>query len=75
MKKAVGSYDNQYKRGCGQGWLGSHCNLDRMVNSRVSTVKPNKCNFISPTACPKQSSTRMASFIPLIYGGLFPRRT
>ncbi|GFV32390.1 hypothetical protein TNCV_1676761 [Trichonephila clavipes] len=38
------------------------------LNSTVA--KPSKSNSISPTACPKQSSTRTVSFIPLIYGDL-----
>ncbi|GFW01918.1 hypothetical protein TNCV_3028891 [Trichonephila clavipes] len=31
-----------------------------LLSSSVSTAKPSKSSFILPTACPKQSSTRMA---------------
>ncbi|GFV50083.1 hypothetical protein TNCV_2354681 [Trichonephila clavipes] len=42
----------------------------RPLSSSMSTVKPSKRSFISSTACPEQSSIRMVSFIPLMYGGL-----
>ncbi|GFU85077.1 hypothetical protein TNCV_1553401 [Trichonephila clavipes] len=42
------------------------------LSSSMSTTKPSKSSFISPTTCPKQNSTRMVSFIPLMYGGLPP---
>ncbi|GFW57525.1 hypothetical protein TNCV_544341 [Trichonephila clavipes] len=34
------------------------------MSSRMSTAKPSKSSFISPTACPQQSITRTVSFIP-----------
>ncbi|GFV23061.1 hypothetical protein TNCV_5101571 [Trichonephila clavipes] len=47
--------------------------LHMPLSSSMSTAKPSKSNFISPTACAKQSSTRTS--IPLMYGGLLPRGT
>ncbi|GFX52795.1 hypothetical protein TNCV_3719851 [Trichonephila clavipes] len=45
------------------------------MSMSMSTAKPRKNSFVSPTACPKQSSIRAVSFIPLMYRGLPPRGT
>ncbi|GFX19062.1 hypothetical protein TNCV_323661 [Trichonephila clavipes] len=42
------------------------------LTSSMFTGKPSKSHFISPTACPKQSSARTISIIPLMYGVYLP---
>ncbi|GFV05178.1 hypothetical protein TNCV_223911 [Trichonephila clavipes] len=39
-----------------------------LLSLSVTIAKPSKSSFISHFACPKQSSTRTVSFIPLMYG-------
>ncbi|GFY17550.1 hypothetical protein TNCV_3519051 [Trichonephila clavipes] len=43
------------------------------LSSSMSTAKSSKSSYISPTACLKQSHTRMVSFRPLMYGSMLPR--
>ncbi|GFW25277.1 hypothetical protein TNCV_5088431 [Trichonephila clavipes] len=44
------------------------------LSSSMSTAKPSKSAFISPTACSKQSNTRMVSFIPSCMGVWFQEK-
>ncbi|GFV61927.1 hypothetical protein TNCV_4107311 [Trichonephila clavipes] len=43
------------------------------LSSSMSTQKPSKSSFVSPTVCPKQSSNRTVFFRPLMSGACLQR--